>query len=336
MPLLIEDHDFDFEFNRVLAHALYRGADTGEVLRLRSQIRPGNFDDWYDAFFALAQRVEASTGPPADPDQVSRNVSRADRMFAASNYYRTADFFLHGDTDDSRIMSLWSKQTECYNEALKSLGNGKRIDLKADGYTVPIIYLKASPTGDKPRPVIIIGNGYDGAMEEMLHINGFAALQRGYDVILYEGPGMPSVRRYQNLGFIPEWERVITPVVDFAVAQPETDKKKVVLFGYSMGGLLAVRAAAFEHRLAAMLAVDGVFDLTNYLRLPPHLEKVRLSGSEEDFNEAFAKSAYDPTTPTNIRWGIQQGMSSLAPWWHSQGLMLTSLRKHRFMVIQHP
>ncbi len=313
MSMLVEDPDFDFEFNRVLAHAVYRGSDTGEVLRLRSQIKPGNFDDWHDAFFSLAQRAEASAGPPANPHQTSRNVSRADRMFAASNYYRSADFFLHGNPSDPRIMSLWTKQTECFNEALKALGNGERFDLNADGFTVPIIYLKASHTDGKPRPVILIANGYDGAMEEMLHINGFAALQRGYNVILYEGPGMPTVRRYQNLGFISDWERVVTPVVDFAVAQPETDKKRIALFGYSMGGYLAVRAAAFEHRLAAVLAVDGVFDLTNYLRLPPHLEKIRENGSEDEFNEAFAKFAFDPTTSTATKWGIQQGIFPAYP-----------------------
>lgn len=309
--LLVDDEDFDFEFNRVLAHAVYRGSDTGEVLRLRSQIKPGDMNDWHDAFFALAQRAEASAGPPAKPDQISRNVSRTDRMFAASNYYRTADFFLHGDPDDPRIMSLWSKQTECFDEALKSLGNGTRHELKADGFTVPIIFFKTSLAEGKPRPVILIGNGYDGSMEEMLHINGFAALQRGYDVILYEGPGMPSVRRYQNLGWIPDWERVVTPVVDFALSQPDTDEKRVVLLGYSMGGNLAVRAAAFEHRLAAVLAVDGVFDLTSYLRLPPYLEKIRQEGSEEEFNGAFARFAFDSSTSTATRWGIQQGKSIL-------------------------
>lgn len=82
-------------------------------------------------------------------------------------------------------------------------------------------------------------------MEEMLHINGFAALSRGYNVILYEGPGQPTVRRSQNLGFIADWERVGTPVVDFAVARPEVDAEKLVLYGYSMGGGLCVRAAAF-------------------------------------------------------------------------------------------
>ena len=310
LSMLVEDADFDFEFNRVLAHALYRGSDTGEVLRLRSQIKPGDMNDWHDAFFSLAQRAEATAGPPGKPNQTSRNVSRADRMFAASNYYRTADFFLHGNPSDPRIMPLWTKQTECYDEALKALGNGKRFELRADGFTVPIVYFKGPPTDGKPKPVLLIGNGYDGAMEEMMHINGFAALQRGYNVILYEGPGMPTVRRYQNLGFIPDWERVVTPVVDFAVAQPENDRGKVALYGYSMGGLLAVRAAAFEHRLAAVLAVDGVFDLTSYLRLPKYLEDIRKNGSEAEFNEAFAKFAFNPTTSTEIRWGIQQGISS--------------------------
>ena len=319
-PMLIEDHDFDFEFRRVLAHALYRGSDIGEVLRLRPQVKPGDFENWHDAFFQLAQRAEASAGPPASPDQISRNVSRTDRLFAASNYYRTADFFLHGKSDDPRIMSLWKKQTECYDEALKALGNGKRYELKADGFTVPIIYFKTDIVSRKPKPILIIGNGYDGAMEEMLHINGFAALQRGYNVILYEGPGMPAVRRYQNLGFIPDWERVVTPVVNFAVAQSDNDAHKIVICGYSMGGYMAVRAAAFEHRIAAVLAIDGIFDMTDMMRMPPHLEQVRKDSSEEEFNEQFAKRAFDRATPTAARWGFQQGILC------SQSVYLQALR----------
>ena len=313
MAMLIDDHSFSYELHRMVAHARYRGSDTYEVLALASKIKPGDMESWHDAFFPLAERVAASAGPPSSkPHQTSRQVSRADRLFAASNYYRAADFFLHGNPADPRIASLWKKQTECYDEALKELGNGVRHILRADDFDVPIIYFKApnDPKSESPnrqRPTIILGNGYDGAMEEMMHVSGFAALERGYNVILYEGPGQPSVRRDQDLGFIHEWERVVKPVVDFAVAQKDIDSKKIALLGYSFGGLMCVRAAAFEHRLAAAVAIDGIFDFNAPARLPANLRKLWDEGKLDEFDANFSDVEFNPKVPTDARWGFQQG-----------------------------
>ena len=49
-------------------------------------------------------------------------------------------------------------------------------------------------------------------------------------------------------------------MVDFAVKLPGVDPKRVALMGVSLGGLLAPRAAAFEKRIAAVIANDGLYD----------------------------------------------------------------------------
>lgn len=56
------------------------------------------------------------------------------------------------------------------------------------------------------------------------------------------------MRREQGLGFIAEWERVVTPVVRYCEELSCVDSSRIVLLGYSFGGFLAPRAAAFEHR----------------------------------------------------------------------------------------
>jgi dienelactone hydrolase len=57
---------------------------------------------------------------------------------------------------------------------------------------------------------------------------------------------------------VPDWERVVAPVIDAALARPDVDGDRVVLFGWSLGGYLALRAATGEHRLAACLADPGL------------------------------------------------------------------------------
>lgn len=73
-------------------------------------------------------------------------------------------------------------------------------------------------------------NGFDGS-EEMLHICGFAALERGFNVLTFEGPGQPTVVREQGLGFRHDWEHVVRPVVNACEAHHEIDTSRLGLIG---------------------------------------------------------------------------------------------------------
>lgn len=229
------------------------------MLLAASEIESGNFESWYQAFVKRAERVllTASTSNFRDP------VSVRDANFRAATYFRAADFFLHADWQDERINDLWKRQTECFDRAMELLpvpGHRKLLP-SADGFDVPVIFFPAAadPSGEEkgkgkgisPRPTVILGNGFDGSMEELYHLHGAAALERGYNVVCYEGPGQPVVRREQGLGFTHEWHKVVGPVLDYLETLPCIDMQKVALLGYSMAGVLAARAAALEPRVKA-------------------------------------------------------------------------------------
>ena len=195
MVQLNDDSSFQYELTRCLGLARFNGCDTTEVLEIVNNIKPGDFESYYEVFFALAQRVEAAAGVYLPNDApITKDLSSAtrigarDRLFAAASYYRNADFYLHGNQDDPRIDSLWVRQTTCFNRALALLGNGTRHTLKGDGFEVPIIYYEApnTPGGvqGSRKPTLIAGNGFDGSQEETLHVFGFAALERGWNVRL--------------------------------------------------------------------------------------------------------------------------------------------------------
>lgn len=69
----------------------------------------------------------------------------------------------------------------------------------------------------------------------------------------------------QKLHFRADWEKVVSSVIDFALSSKEQeeviDSQRIGLIGYSMGGYLAPRAAAFEDRIAACIADDGVISI---------------------------------------------------------------------------
>lgn len=116
---------------------------------------------------------------------------------------------------------------------------------------------------DRPvrRPTIILNNGEDAQNVRLWAYGGAAALERGYNALIFEGPGQGSMLFQRQVPFRYDWENVITPVVDYLRARPDVDPRRIVLNGSSLGGELVVRAAAFEHRLAAVVADPGFLSL---------------------------------------------------------------------------
>lgn len=313
MTRLHPDQTFHFELLRALGAARYGGADAAEVLEVVGKLETGNFESWYRAWVPLAERVEKSVDAAG-----THPVAVRDAMFRAATYYRSADFFLHGNAEDPRIDSLWKKQRACFDKAIGLLPiPAERVTLRAEGFDVPAIFYRATHD-DVPRPTVIVCSGFDGSQEETMHTCGFAALERGYHVLTYEGPGQPTVRREQKIGFIYDWESALSPVVDYALTRPEIDGKKLASVGISMGGYLAARAAAFEDRLAATVLIDGVAEMFSTFGsgLPP--EALRLL-DDENSRERFDAFVAKRPAPTDmkLRWSMDQASWSFntkSPW----------------------
>jgi hypothetical protein len=87
----------------------------------------------------------------------------------------------------------------------------------------------------------------------------------------FDGPGQNAALVRQGLAFRPDWERVITPVVDFVSGRADVDGEKLALLGVSQAGYWVPRALAFEHRVAAAVTDPGVVDVSaTILRHLPH------------------------------------------------------------------
>lgn len=310
MLQLSTDSSFHFEILRVLSGAPYQGSDIGEVLVAANKIVPGDFESYYNAFYDLASRVH-NTSQAIDSKKYP--VSARNALFREATYYRSADFYLHGNKSDPRINSLWDQQLASFNAAIALLPvPGQRITIPADSFEIPAIFYGTGLPGR--RPTILMCSGFDGSQEEMYHQVGEAVVQRGMNVITFEGPGQPTVRRQQNLGFIPEWEKVVTPVVDWAVAarREEVDPARIGLWGSSFGGYLAPRAAAFEHRVAAVVAFDGIYSFAAGIdkQFGPDAVALFRSGNQTAFNLAIEAALVSPKASTGTKWGIAQGMWS--------------------------
>ncbi|KIW45237.1 uncharacterized protein PV06_03639 [Exophiala oligosperma] len=186
---------------------------------------------------------------------------------------------------------------------------------RAKNFTVEAIwYPQQAENTNQPKQLqtLILGQGFDAAQEDLYSTLVAPALARGWNVISCEGPGQPTVRRFQGLGFVPDWERVVTPVVDYLLNEKAAfvDRQRLALFGNSLGGYLDARAAAFEPRLSALLLDGGVWDMYDGYKghLTPALDELLESGDQEAFDNEMNAIQSNPNTTTELKWGILQGL----------------------------
>lgn len=297
-PLLFPDNpQFWYETLRSMSHIAYGGADFGEVVSTSARIKEGDYDSWHEEWTATADRVAAEAQRALD---AGHTVSARDGFLRASNYYRSAEFFQHGHPCDPRHDHTYGRSVACFRAAAALCAPRiEPVRIPYEDTTLPGYLYRADDTGT-PRPTLIMHSGFDGTAEELHFSGALAAVERGYTVLTFDGPGQPGPRHHQGLVFRPDWENVITPVVDFAETLPEVDSSRIALLGSSMGGVLAPRAAAFEHRLAALIAVDGVYDLgqISTRHIPGDRDQAeRLLRADCAPNSTHASSRSRPRTP---------------------------------------
>jgi pimeloyl-ACP methyl ester carboxylesterase len=305
MKFLFEDESFSFETLRAAGFANYGGADLGEILVTARAIPEGDEVAWHRAWKDTAQRAEAQGRESLGNGHL---VSAREALLRASNYYRTAEFYRRVDpANDPEVTALSRAAQDSFLSAIEL------FDFAFERVTIPYLdtalpgYLYLVDDSGQPRPTVIYNSGYDSTLEESYFAIGAAALARGYNVLAFDGPGQGAAIREQGLVFRHDWEAVVTPVLDFALTRPEIAADRIALFGYSLGGYLAARAAAFESRLAAVILDDGVFDFGSAVArlMPPFLGRWIADGNTGAADQVLTLLT---AANTQLRWALRNGV----------------------------
>jgi cephalosporin-C deacetylase-like acetyl esterase len=249
--IFFRDDVFDDQFARTLA-AVYAGAsDLGEAFSAARAIGAhATPDKWYDGWLALARSVDASASAAA---AAGHPATARGAYLRAAEYYRQAFFFLRHDLDDRRVQDAYADHVRAFAAAAPNLGAwiAEAVEIPYEGTALHGWFFRPDESGEA-RPTVISPDGYDSTAEDGLsYVVG--ALERGYNVLTFDGPGQGRALYRDRLFMRPDFEAVLTPVVEWLLTRPTVDAEKLVLFGRSFAGYLAPRAAAFEHRIAALV-----------------------------------------------------------------------------------
>jgi pimeloyl-ACP methyl ester carboxylesterase len=275
--LVLDDELLDAQVLRAAGSALYGGGDLGECLMAARSVDVRSLDSWYHVWTALAARTSELA---QEQEEAGRLESARLAYLRASTYYRTAGVMLLRPPVDERLVASNRLQTGMFRRAAALMPTPvETITIPYQGTTLPGYFCAAAPPsaahgdGVLRRPTVILTGGYDGTAEELYFFNGAAALARGYNVLTFDGPGQGAALLQQGLTLRPDWEKVISPVIDYASTRADVDPARLALIGLSLGAHLAPRAAAHEPRIAALIADCGSFDLqASFLaRMPPPL-----------------------------------------------------------------
>ncbi|MBO9534683.1 MAG: alpha/beta hydrolase [Solirubrobacteraceae bacterium] len=105
------------------------------------------------------------------------------------------------------------------------------------------------PAGAASCPVVIVTNGLEGTVQELL-IPLLRYHASGLGVVVMEMPGSYAYAGRMS----PASESVYRGVIDAVVADPRVDARRVGMVGVSFGGYWAARMAAADDRLACVVA----------------------------------------------------------------------------------
>lgn len=214
----------------------------------------GKLERWEDWCRAWSERAALHEELGQKALSEGRLLSAGEHLTTAAVCYHFGKFlFVH---DIEQMRAAHTKAIECRTLALPHLHpSGRRIRIPYENGSL-WGNLRA-PAGAQRPPVVIMVMGLDSTKEEMGNYEDIF-LARGMATLAFDGPGQGEGE--YEFGIRADYEAPVKAAVDWVERSSELDAGHIGLWGVSLGGYYGPRAAAFEPRVKACVALSGPYD----------------------------------------------------------------------------
>ena len=209
-----------------------------------------SLERWEDWCRAWSERAALHESLGRESLKDGYKLSAGEHLVRAAIYYHFAKFVFVQDTAQMRAAHM--KAVECYRDgvALLKPHPGKRVAIPFEGKTIFGVLRGRGP-------VVIMAPGLDSTKEE-LHAYEEPFLARGMATLAIDGPGQGEAE--YEIPICGDYERAAKAVCDWIEERKDLDSDRIAIWGVSLGGYYAPRAAAYEKRLRACIALSGPFE----------------------------------------------------------------------------
>lgn len=234
---------FSYQLNRILTQSHFGGGEFNECIEAAGRIKAGDLVSFNEGWsFAGNQAMRVAD------EAMSKGYAITARQayLRASNYLRTAEFFLK--PDDHRKVPGYLKATEAFQKGAYMLPNPPQfVRIPFEGSEMSGYFLQ--PQNAKPEgPLIIMFGGLDSTAEELYFGPWQKLEERGISLLMLDGPGQGASLRLRHMLTRYDYEVPATAAMNWSIEHLPVDAKRIGIMAVSMGGYMAARAAAFEKR----------------------------------------------------------------------------------------
>ncbi len=310
----------DARVQSAIAHWAPRFVSNGVPLTDFEEVTAGveRWEDWCRAWSARAA-IHEDLGRQALAAGYQR--SAGEHLTRAAVCYHFAKFVFVVDYE--QMKAAHRKAVECRNLALPLIDPpGERVLIPYEGRNLVANLRK--PAGVAGPPVVVMCMGLDSTKEEM-DSNESVFLGRGMATLAFDGPGQGEGE--YDFAIRGDYEVAVKAVVDWVTTRSDLDAARIGLWGVSLGGYYAPRAAAFDKRIKACIALSGPFEWVEYFDRLPELTRHTFRVRSKSRTEAEAREraatltlkyvAKNITCPLFIVAGKQDG---ILPWQEGERL----------------
>ncbi len=243
----------------------------------------GRWEDWCSAWSARAA-VHEALGHQALKD--GHKLSAGEHYTRAAVCYHFGKFLFVNDMEQMRKAHM--KAVECRNKALPLIDPpGERVAIPYEGKQLYGNLRKpggVAGAGTRP-PVVVMCCGLDSTKEEMDDYES-RFLKRGLATLAFDGPGQGEAE--YDFAICPEYEKPVKAVIDFLETRKDVDVARCGIWGVSFGGYYAPRAAAFDKRIKACVALSGAYQRSASFEGRPamNVEAFRVRSKSKTLEEA--------------------------------------------------